>query len=373
MLFLRLHGQGIVINEIFWGLWLFPFGVLVMRSGFLPRILGVWLIVNGFAYLAASLTSLLLPGYAAVVRTDMHSSRSSGNCGSCCGFCSKEPRSEHSWPRKPRDRADRHPAPRFHDSARGREPRCAGPRRRSEAKRPLTALPYTPSLDVAAMEPQRRPVHRDFYQYSVRRLDRRPTRFQRTRRRGASTASSTDENEQFLWGLLEDAARPAKEPHAGAAEDRRHYFPSCMDEGGGRRRRGPSAARAGASANRRAASPSDLPRICGGAAGDARRRGAVRTSAAPRTSVTRRRSSPSWTRAGSACRIATTSIKDDAQSKEDPREVREATVERMLVARRREGQGGGATVAETVLRIETARQRRRCSRRPARCRTSSKI
>jgi Domain of unknown function (DUF4386) len=63
MLFLRLDGQGQVINEIFWGLWLFPFGVLVMRSGFLPRILGVWLIVNGFAYLALSFTSLLLPQY----------------------------------------------------------------------------------------------------------------------------------------------------------------------------------------------------------------------------------------------------------------------------------------------------------------------
>lgn len=63
MLFLRLHGQGNLINEIFWGLWLFPFGVLVMRSRFLPRILGVLLIVNGFAYLAISLTSLLFPDY----------------------------------------------------------------------------------------------------------------------------------------------------------------------------------------------------------------------------------------------------------------------------------------------------------------------
>jgi Domain of unknown function (DUF4386) len=67
MLFLRLHGQGLGINEIFWGLWLFPFGVLVMRSGFLPRILGVWLIVNCFAYLALSFTSLLLPQYQDMV------------------------------------------------------------------------------------------------------------------------------------------------------------------------------------------------------------------------------------------------------------------------------------------------------------------
>ena len=67
MLFLRLHSQGTFVNEIFWGLWLFPFGVLVMRSGFLPRILGVLLIVNCFAYLAGSLTWLLLPSYGNVV------------------------------------------------------------------------------------------------------------------------------------------------------------------------------------------------------------------------------------------------------------------------------------------------------------------
>src|SRR6184192_2569042 len=43
MLFVRLHSHGHFINEIFWGLWLFPFGLLVFQSGFLPRILGVWL------------------------------------------------------------------------------------------------------------------------------------------------------------------------------------------------------------------------------------------------------------------------------------------------------------------------------------------
>jgi hypothetical protein len=63
MVFLRMHGQGILANEIFWGLWLFPFGLLVYRSRFLPRILGVWLILNGFAYLASSVTGLLWPQY----------------------------------------------------------------------------------------------------------------------------------------------------------------------------------------------------------------------------------------------------------------------------------------------------------------------
>jgi hypothetical protein len=66
-LFLRLHGQGIQVAAIFWGLWLFPFGVLVIRSRFIPRTLGVLLIVAGCAYLASSFTSLLLPRYANAV------------------------------------------------------------------------------------------------------------------------------------------------------------------------------------------------------------------------------------------------------------------------------------------------------------------
>lgn len=67
MLFLRLHGQEIVAAEIFWGLWLFPLAILVYRSRILPRFLGVWLAINGFAYLALSLTGLLLPQYEEMV------------------------------------------------------------------------------------------------------------------------------------------------------------------------------------------------------------------------------------------------------------------------------------------------------------------
>src|SRR6184192_389192 len=61
--FLRLHSQGISIDEIFWGLWLFPFGLLVFRSGFLQRILGVWLMINCFGYLVLSVTALFFPLY----------------------------------------------------------------------------------------------------------------------------------------------------------------------------------------------------------------------------------------------------------------------------------------------------------------------
>ncbi len=66
-LFLRLHHHGVVANQIFWGLWLFPFGLLVYKSRFLPRILGVWLIINGFAYVVISFTGLLAPRYEAMV------------------------------------------------------------------------------------------------------------------------------------------------------------------------------------------------------------------------------------------------------------------------------------------------------------------
>jgi hypothetical protein len=64
MLFVRLHSQGNLVNEVLWGVWLWPFGVLVMRSGFLPKVLGVWLLINGFAYVLHSFTGLLAPQYA---------------------------------------------------------------------------------------------------------------------------------------------------------------------------------------------------------------------------------------------------------------------------------------------------------------------
>jgi hypothetical protein len=63
MLFLNLHHHGFVVAEIFWGLWLFPLGLLVYRSRFLPRFLGVWLALAGIAWVILSLTGMLLPQY----------------------------------------------------------------------------------------------------------------------------------------------------------------------------------------------------------------------------------------------------------------------------------------------------------------------
>ena len=63
MLFLNLHFQGLVVDEIFFGLWLLPLALLVYRSRFLPRFLGVWLAIDGLAWVILSLTGVLSPQY----------------------------------------------------------------------------------------------------------------------------------------------------------------------------------------------------------------------------------------------------------------------------------------------------------------------
>jgi hypothetical protein len=61
MLFLRLHDYGLLVNQIFWGLWLFPTGALVIRSGFIPRWLAYPLFFAGAGYVLNSIGALLPP------------------------------------------------------------------------------------------------------------------------------------------------------------------------------------------------------------------------------------------------------------------------------------------------------------------------
>jgi len=69
MFFLNMHGQVWTAGEIYYGLWLFPLGILTYRSRMLPRFLGVWLIVNGFAYLTLFLAGYLFPRYEDPIST----------------------------------------------------------------------------------------------------------------------------------------------------------------------------------------------------------------------------------------------------------------------------------------------------------------
>jgi uncharacterized membrane protein len=66
-MFLRMHTEGKGVETIFWGLWLFPFGLLVMRSGFIPRFLGVLLLAAGCGYVIGFFCPLLLPHYSSVI------------------------------------------------------------------------------------------------------------------------------------------------------------------------------------------------------------------------------------------------------------------------------------------------------------------
>lgn len=60
-LFLDLHRFGNLIAAIFFGLWLIPLGLLVFRSGFLPRFLGILLMIGSPGYLVAFVQGFFFP------------------------------------------------------------------------------------------------------------------------------------------------------------------------------------------------------------------------------------------------------------------------------------------------------------------------
>ncbi|MBL8012900.1 MAG: DUF4386 domain-containing protein [Candidatus Omnitrophica bacterium] len=67
MLFLKINDYVVIILEAFWGLWLIPLAILVYKSRFLPRFLGVWLALTGLFYLALSFTDIMMPQYRQMV------------------------------------------------------------------------------------------------------------------------------------------------------------------------------------------------------------------------------------------------------------------------------------------------------------------
>ena len=66
MLSYDLYLRGYEIANVFFGLWLVPLGLLVYRSGFLPRFLGILLVVGGCGLFLEVFIYFLLPGYAIV-------------------------------------------------------------------------------------------------------------------------------------------------------------------------------------------------------------------------------------------------------------------------------------------------------------------
>ncbi len=66
MFFLNLHHNGYWIAQIFFGAWLFPLGYLVFKSGFLPRILGIVMMIHCIGWLMTTLQFFLFPGFDAI-------------------------------------------------------------------------------------------------------------------------------------------------------------------------------------------------------------------------------------------------------------------------------------------------------------------
>lgn len=64
MFYLNQYDNGILLLQIFWGLWLFPFGWLVYNSGLLPKVLGVLLMAGCVGYLVNFTGNVLIDGYA---------------------------------------------------------------------------------------------------------------------------------------------------------------------------------------------------------------------------------------------------------------------------------------------------------------------
>ena len=63
MLLLRLHDHQFTATLVLAGAWLFPLAMLVYKSRFLPRFLGVWLFIGGCAWLLMGFTGFLAPQY----------------------------------------------------------------------------------------------------------------------------------------------------------------------------------------------------------------------------------------------------------------------------------------------------------------------
>jgi hypothetical protein len=64
---LDLYKSGFMIAQLFYGAWLFPLGYLVFKSGFIPRILGILLMVHCVFWLTTFLQFFLFPGFTAII------------------------------------------------------------------------------------------------------------------------------------------------------------------------------------------------------------------------------------------------------------------------------------------------------------------
>ncbi len=66
MFFLYLYKNGFMIAQFFYGAWLFPLGYLVFKSGFLPKLLGIVLMIECFGWLLYPFQFFLFPSFTVI-------------------------------------------------------------------------------------------------------------------------------------------------------------------------------------------------------------------------------------------------------------------------------------------------------------------
>lgn len=88
MLSLKAYSKGMILNQVFWSLWLAPFGYLAYKSGILPKLLGILLMVGSAGYAAETFGTVLIADFARLPGTDLLSIPASlGEIGTCLWLC----------------------------------------------------------------------------------------------------------------------------------------------------------------------------------------------------------------------------------------------------------------------------------------------
>jgi hypothetical protein len=69
LLAMQLHAHGLQLAAFFWGLWLLPLGLVMLRSGFIPKVIGWCAIAASVGYVLGAGADILAPGLQAAVAT----------------------------------------------------------------------------------------------------------------------------------------------------------------------------------------------------------------------------------------------------------------------------------------------------------------
>lgn len=97
---LEAYGNGLLVTRLFWGLWLLPFGYLVLKSGFLPKLLGILLMLGCLGYMLNVFGELLVPHYSdTLVSNHAGMPAAIGEIGTCLWLLLVGARRPQSLPR----------------------------------------------------------------------------------------------------------------------------------------------------------------------------------------------------------------------------------------------------------------------------------